>query len=108
MLGIMLQKMWQKRWMNLSLLLGCILLIATTVSFPLYQKAAYDRMLQDEFTNYVAKEGKWPMVIKMSATCKKDKKDTIRTGNVICHKSGRTTVETDVIVPDINPDVKKS
>lgn len=77
MLGIMLQKMWQKRWMNLSLLLGCILLIATTVSFPLYQKAAYDRMLQDEFTNYVAKEGKWPMVIKMSATCKKDKKDTI-------------------------------
>lgn len=77
MLGIMLQKMWQKRWMNLSLLLGCILLIATTVSFPLYQKAAYDRMLQDEFTQYVTQEGRWPMVVQMGATCKKDKKDTI-------------------------------
>ncbi len=77
MLGIMLQKMWQKKWMNLSLLLGCILLIATTVSFPLYQKAAYDRMLQDEFTKYIASEGRWPMMVRMSANCNKDKKGTI-------------------------------
>ncbi|MBQ7679592.1 MAG: FtsX-like permease family protein, partial [Butyrivibrio sp.] len=77
MLLIMLQKLWQKRWMNLSLLLGCILLIATAVSFPLYQKAAYDRMLQDEFNRYVAQEGKWPLLIQMNATCQKDKKDTI-------------------------------
>lgn len=77
MLGIMLQKLWQKKWMNLSLLLGCILLVATAVSFPLYQKAAYDRMLQDEFTGYISSEGKWPMIITMSATCQKDKKDTI-------------------------------
>ena len=77
MLGIMLQKMWQKKWMNLSLLLGCILLIATAVSFPLYQKAAYDRMLQDEFTQFMSDKGNWPMVIQMSATCQKDKKNTI-------------------------------
>lgn len=77
MLRIMLQKMWQKKWMNLSLLLGCILLIATTVSFPLYQKAAYDRMLQDEFTNYISEKSNWPMIIQFSANCQKDKKDTI-------------------------------
>ena len=77
MLRIMLEKMWQKKWMNLSLLLGCILLIATTVSFPLYQKAAYDRMLQDEFINFMSEEGNWPMVIYMTANCQKDKKDTI-------------------------------
>ena len=77
MLGIMLQKMWQKKWMNLSLLLGCILLIATAVSFPLYQQAAYDRMLQDEFTKFMSDKGNWPMVIQMSATCQKDKKNTI-------------------------------
>ncbi len=77
MFGIMLQKLWQKKWMNLSLLLGCILLVATTVSFPLYQKAAYDRMLQDEYVDYISSEGKWPMIINMSATCQKDKKDTI-------------------------------
>ena len=73
----MLQKMWQKKWMNLSLLLGCILLIATTVSFPLYQKAAYDRMLQDEFTDYISENSNWPMIIQFSANCQKDKKDTI-------------------------------
>ena len=73
----MLQKMWQKKWMNLSLLLGCILLIATTVSFPLYQKAAYDRMLQDEFTDYISEKSNWPMIIQFSANCQKDKKDTI-------------------------------
>ncbi len=73
----MLQKLWQKKWMNLSLLLGCVLLVATAVSFPLYQKAAYDRMLQDEFTKYVADNGKWPTIIKLQATCQKDKKDTI-------------------------------
>ncbi len=77
MLGLMLQKTWQKKWMNLSLLLGCILLIATAVSFPLYQKAAYDRMLQDEFHDYMSEEGNWPMVIRMTANCQKDKKDTI-------------------------------
>ena len=65
MLGIMLQKMWHKRWMNLSLLLGCILLVATVVSFPLYQNAAYDRMLQDEFSNYISTEGKYPTAICM-------------------------------------------
>ena len=77
MFRIMLQKMWQKKWMNLSLLLGCILLIATTVSFPLYQKAAYDRMLQDEFNNYVSEKSNWPMIMQFSANCQKDKKDTI-------------------------------
>lgn len=77
MLGIMLQKMWQKKWMNFSLLLGCVLLIATAVSFPLYQRAAYDRMLQDEFTSYMASEGRWPMIIRMSANCNKDKRGTL-------------------------------
>ena len=71
MLGIMLQKMWHKRWMNLSLLLGCILLVATVVSFPLYQNAAYDRMLQDEFRNYISTEGKYPTAICMKSVCMK-------------------------------------
>ncbi|MDY3110680.1 MAG: FtsX-like permease family protein [Lachnospiraceae bacterium] len=71
MLGIMLQKMWHKRWMNLSLLLGCILLVATVVSFPLYQNAAYDRMLQDEFRNFISTEGKFPTAICMKTVCMK-------------------------------------
>lgn len=73
MLGIMLQKMWQKKWMNLCLLLGCILLIATVVSFPLYEKAAYDRMLTDEFKSYIANEGEYPSKIHMAVVSQKDK-----------------------------------
>ncbi len=73
MLGIMLQKMWHKRWMNLSLLLGCILLVATAVSFPLYQEAAYDRMLNDEFIHYYTTTGQWPAQISMNLVSKKDK-----------------------------------
>lgn len=74
MLGIMLQKMWHKKWMNLSLLLGCILLVATVVSFPLYQKAAYDRMLQDEIRNYISETGVYPTQLGMRAVSKNDKK----------------------------------
>lgn len=73
MLRIMLQKLWHKKWMNLCLLLGSILLIATVVSFPLYQTAAYDRMLQDEFRNYIASEGKWPTLSSFTTISKKDK-----------------------------------
>jgi len=72
MFGIMLQKMWHKKWMNICLLLGCILLIATVVSFPIYRNAAYDRMLNDEFKNYISSEGKWPTLIRAGATSKKD------------------------------------
>lgn len=73
MLGIMLQKMWHKRWMNLSLLLGCILLVATVVSFPLYQKAAYDRMLQDEIRNYISENGTYPTRLEMKSISKNEK-----------------------------------
>lgn len=72
MYRIMLQKLWHKKWMNLCLLLGSILLIATVVSFPLYQTAAYDRMLQDEFQNYMSTEGNWPTMNTFSNVSKKD------------------------------------
>ena len=35
------------------------------------------------------------------------KKEIIQTSDVICQKYNRTTVESDVIVPDINPDILK-
>lgn len=73
MLGLSLKKMWQKKWMNLCLLLGCILLVATVVSFPLYEKAAYDRMLTDEFENYISSEGKYPALINMRTVSQRDK-----------------------------------
>lgn len=72
MLRIMLQKLWHKKWMNCCLLLGSLLLIATVVSFPLYQTAAYDRMLRDEFRSYVANNGEWPAINSMLMLAKND------------------------------------
>ena len=66
MLGIMLRKLVSKKWMFACLLLGCVLLIATIVSFPLYKNAAFDRMLRDEFTVSLMEQGEWPTKLKMA------------------------------------------
>lgn len=98
MFKIMLQKLWHKKWMNCCLLLGSILLIATVVSFPLYQSAAYDRMLQDEFKNYLATEGQWPTMNSLLVVSKKDYQGTVikRVENMvdtICGELGVTLRE---------------
>lgn len=72
MLRVMLQKIWHKKWMGFSLLLGSMLLIATVVSFPMYKTAAFDRMLQDEFTGYQAENSDWPAMNSMVIISKKD------------------------------------
>ncbi|MCH5333928.1 MAG: ABC transporter permease [Agathobacter sp.] len=72
MLGVMLQKLWHKKWMVVCLLLGCILLTATVVCFPLYRNAAYNRMLQDEFNNYLAENGTWPAIFPLRINSQQD------------------------------------
>lgn len=73
MLRVMLQKLWHKKWMVLCLLLGSMLLIATVVSFPLYRNAAFDRMLKDEFQNYLSENGEWPGRNTLVTISKKDR-----------------------------------
>ena len=77
MLVIILGKLWQKKWMNLSILVGCVLLIAIAVSFPLYRTAAYDRMLQDVMADELSQGGNWPMIISMKSVCERDKSGRI-------------------------------
>lgn len=72
MLKVMFQKIWHKRWMVFSLLLGSILLSATVVSFPMYKKAAFDRMLQDEFQNHLTETGEWPGILKFLMVSNKE------------------------------------
>lgn len=59
--------------MVLCLVLGSILLIATVVSFPMYRNAAFDRMLKDEFQNYLTEYGEWPAMQEMVVISKKEK-----------------------------------
>ncbi len=72
MLKVMFQKIWHKRWMVFSLLLGSILLSATVVSFPMYKEAAFDRMIQDEFQHYLTEESEWPGLLEFVILSKKD------------------------------------
>jgi len=72
MLGIMFQKLLSKKWMFFCLLLGCVLLIATVISFPLYQNAAFDGMLHDQFEERLLETGEWPAKIRTVAISKKD------------------------------------
>ena len=60
MLVVMLRKVLAKKWMTFCVLLGSILLIATMISLPLYQNAAFDRMLRDEFDTSYEQSGRWP------------------------------------------------
>ena len=72
MLRVMFQKIWHKKWMVFSLLLGCILLSATAVSFPMYKESAFNRILQEEFNNYLADNGEWPGFLEATIVSKKD------------------------------------
>ena len=92
MLVIMLRKIRNKKWMNLSLLLGCILLVATAVSFPLYEAAAYDRMLRDEFEHYKASEGQWPAEFDLMISSKKE-------------KGGKTIKKIEDLIPNLYSDI---
>ena len=76
MLRLSLLKIWNKKWMNMCILVGVILLVATIVSFPMYEEAAYDRMLQDEFTEYLTSTGNYPTINSLTCFSKKDKKGT--------------------------------
>ena len=64
MLHLVIQRILHKKWMVVSLLIGNILLIAITVSHPMYQAASKRHMLTDGFTNYLEEKNSYPMVIR--------------------------------------------
>ena len=72
MFKMMLEKLLSKKWMSLCLFAGILLLAATAVSFPMYRSEAFDRMLREEFRNYVSSEGRWPAVNSLVLISKKD------------------------------------
>ncbi|MBR3484444.1 MAG: FtsX-like permease family protein [Lachnospiraceae bacterium] len=71
MFHLMLQKVLHKKWMAISLLIGNILLVAIAVSHPMYQDASRNRMLTDEFTNYMKDNNSYPMMIDINGLMRK-------------------------------------
>lgn len=72
MFKMMLKKLLSKRWMSLCLFAGIFLLVATSVSFPMYRGAAFDRMLREEFRSVLSSEGRWPAMNSLTMISKKD------------------------------------
>lgn len=68
----MLQKILHKKWMAASLLIGNILLVAIAVSHPMYQEASRNRMLTDEFANYMKDNNAYPMIIDVEGLIRKN------------------------------------
>jgi len=57
--------------MAASLLIGNILLVAIAVSHPMYQAASRNRMLTDEFANYMKDNNSYPMIIDVEGLIRK-------------------------------------
>ncbi|NTV77550.1 MAG: FtsX-like permease family protein, partial [Clostridiales bacterium] len=64
MFRLMLQKIIHKKWMVLCLLIGNILLIAVTVSQPMYRSASFQRMLSEEFKEEKEETDRWPAALE--------------------------------------------
>lgn len=60
MLNFILQKIINKKWMVLSLLIGNLLLIAIAVSNPMYSQAALQRTLVQDLNNYLVEKNTYP------------------------------------------------
>lgn len=68
MFRFLLQKLVHKKWMVLCLLIGNILMIAVASSYPLYQTASFQKMLDDEFKEYMLTNNTWPAKMELSIT----------------------------------------
>ena len=65
MISLLFQKLIHKKWMVICLLVGNILLIAVSVSHPLYRSSSFQRMLTDEFKEFEETNQTNPAVFKV-------------------------------------------
>lgn len=59
------QKLLYKKWLNVCLLLGIILLIAVAACLPMYQNMAENQSFQNQMKEYVRDEGRYPSVVSL-------------------------------------------
>ncbi len=98
MLLLELQKIRNKKWMFACLLLGAVLLFASAVSFPMYRTAVLDRMLDDQFEEYMTSTGNWPMQMKFFFQVGKSGNMDSLDGKI----AGARSVFTQIGVPEYN------
>lgn len=65
MFSLMMNKLLNKKWMVLCLLIGNILLISVAASYPLYRVSSFQRMLKDEFDDYAGENDCFPSILQV-------------------------------------------
>ncbi len=98
MIRIMLQKLVHKKWLVISLLIGNILLIAITASYPMYRDASLQKMLITEFENYKEANNDYPARIVLGHAMDKENQangfwEMEEKSNNICNNLGLTVKE---------------
>ena len=71
MIRFLFQKIINKKWLLISLIIGYILLIAIAASHPMYKDASLQRMLTDEFENVIENKNMYPALITLRGTADK-------------------------------------
>ncbi|MBO4399950.1 MAG: ABC transporter permease, partial [Lachnospiraceae bacterium] len=67
MLQFITQKLLNKKWLILSILIGNVLLVAIASCNPMYTKAAKEKMLTTKMDNYLADQNKYPGMVEIEA-----------------------------------------
>ena len=65
MLAFVKNKIFSKKWMVISLLIGNILLISIAACSPMYSDAVLQRMLNKNLVELMSTTGRYPGVIEM-------------------------------------------
>lgn len=66
MLEFVFQKIWSKKWLFLSLLLGNLLIVAIASAGPMYSQASMQRALTQNLSNYLVETNQDPGTITVS------------------------------------------
>lgn len=78
MLKFVSQKMWNKKWIMLCLLIGNILLVSIACCNPLYTDAVQKKALTSSMSQYIQDNNRYPgtIVVDAAITIQKDKHNT--------------------------------
>lgn len=73
MLRFVLQKLWAKKWMMLSLLIGNILMVAIACVNPMYTRAVLQKTMIGELKEILVEKGRYPGGVTVTASMLKYK-----------------------------------
>lgn len=72
MLNMIIQKIKNKLWLTVCLVLGLSLLIAVCTCQPMFKRGSLSRLIEQNFTGYVEENNKYPSVLNTKKTFKTD------------------------------------